>query len=296
MWVQIKRSGVIYVLSCITLGVQAQTTFDAQAHRGGRGVMPENTIPAMLDAIDKGITTLEMDLQLSADKQVIVSHDPTFNSNFVTTPSGDTLTKAAAKKIVLYQLNYDSIKKYDVGIKFNPEFPHQKKMPVCKPLLSDLLDNTEAYAKQKNRTIHYNIEIKSSPSADGKYYPDLETFVDLAMHVINQKKISDRVVIQTFDTRALHLLHKKYPQYALSYLINASEKRPLSELIKILGFTPAILSPHGHIVTEQLISDCHKRGMKIIPWTINTLEEIKKLKTMGVDGVISDYSDLFSKL
>lgn len=291
-----RRFIVIWLLNCMAFAVYAQKGFDSQAHRGGRGLMPENTIPAMLDAIDRGITTLEMDLQLTADRKVIVSHDPTFNSNFVTSPQGDTLTREAARKIVLYQLTYDSIKKYDVGLKFNPEFPRQKKMKASKPLLSDLLEETEAYAKKKNRTVYYNIEIKSRPASDGKYYPDLETFIDLAMDVINKKKIADRVVIQTFDTRALHILHRKYPQYALSYLIDAKEKRSVDELIKSLGFIPAALSPHYSIVTDKMIKDCRKRGMRIIPWTVNDLDEMKRLKAMGVDGIISDYSDLFAQL
>ncbi|HOZ83893.1 MAG TPA: glycerophosphodiester phosphodiesterase family protein [Niabella sp.] len=270
--------------------------FDTQAHRGGRGLMPENTIPAMLDAIDRGISTLELDLQLSKDLKVVVSHDPYFNANFVTTPAGDTLTKDAGKKNILYQLNYDSIAKYDVGQKVNPEFPQQKKMKVHKPLLSDLLNATEAYSKKKRTTIHYNIEIKSAPGNDGKYYPNLEAFVDLAMDVINKKKISKRVIIQSFDTRALQMMHKKYPSYALSYLILAKEKRPIAELIKVLGFVPDVLSPQYNMVTGTMVKECHQQGIKIVPWTVNELKDIQSLKAMGVDGIISDYTDLFSQL
>lgn len=270
--------------------------FDTQAHRGGRGLMSENTIPAMLDAIDRGINTLEMDLQLSKDLKVVVSHDPYFNANFVSTPAGDTLTKDAGKKILLYQLNYDSIVKYDVGQKFNPEFPQQKKIKVHKPLLLDLLNATEAYSKKKKTSIHYNIEIKSAPGNDGKYYPSLEAFVDLAMAEIDKKKIPKRVIIQSFDARALQMIHKKYPNYALSYLILAKEKRPIAELIKALGFVPDVLSPQYTMVDEALIKNCHQLGMKIVPWTVNELKEIKHLKAMGVDGIISDYPNLFSQL
>lgn len=258
--------------------------------------MPENTIAAMLDAIDRGVTTLEMDLQITRDGQVIVSHDPTFNSGFTTTPQGDTLTKEAARKIILYQLNYDSIVKYDVGLKFNPEFPGQKKMPAIKPLLSALLDSTEAYAKAKNRAIRYNIEIKSRPAGDGVYYPDIASFVDRAMRVIDRKNLADKAVIQSFDPRALQVLHQRHPQYALSYLIDAKEERTPDQLVEALGFKPAILSPNSAIVTRQMIIDCHQQGMKVIPWTVNDLEGIRKLKKMGVDGIITDFPDLFSQL
>ncbi len=84
--------------------------FDKQGHRGCRGLMPENTIPAMLKAIDLGVTTLEMDAVISKDKQVVVSHDPYFNADITTTPEGKTLSKAEAEKLLLYALNYDNIK------------------------------------------------------------------------------------------------------------------------------------------------------------------------------------------
>ncbi|WP_346237573.1 glycerophosphodiester phosphodiesterase family protein [Niabella insulamsoli] len=274
----------------------ANLVFDMQAHRGGRGLMPENTVAAMFDAIDRGVTTLEMDLQLTKDSQVIVSHDPTFNSYFATAPNGDTLTPSQAKKIILHQLSYDSIIKYDVGLKRNPQFPRQHKMAAAKPLLSALLDSTEKYARSKGVKIRYNIEIKSNPGADGRFYPSLENFVYLAMSVIQSKNIAQRMTIQSFDGRALKLLHQKYPDYTLSFLIDAKEKRSVGELITSLGFQPEILSPNSQIVTKTLIKDCHKRDMKIIPWTVNDLGEMKRLKQMGVDGIITDYPDLFSQL
>ncbi|WP_262919244.1 glycerophosphodiester phosphodiesterase family protein [Niabella hibiscisoli] len=169
-------------------------------------------------------------------------------------------------------------------------------MPAIKPLLAVLLDSTEAYAKAKGRKIHYNIEIKSKPAGDGIYYPDIATFVDLAMRVIDSRNITDRVVIQSFDIRALQLLHQRHPQYALSYLIDAKENRTLAELTSALGFKPEVLSPNSAIVSTKLIKDCHKQGIKIIPWTVNDADGIRKLKKMGVDGIITDYPDLFSQL
>ena len=108
--------------------------------------------------------------------------------------------------------------------------------------------------------------------------------------------MADKVVIQSFDTRALQLLHSKYPQYALSYLIDAKEKRSPNQLIDALGFKPAILSPNSALVTPEMINNCHQQKLKVIPWTVNDLEEIRKLKKMGVDGIITDYPDLFSRL
>jgi lysophospholipase L1-like esterase len=128
-----------------------EPAFDMQGHRGCRGLMPENTIPAMLHAIDLGVTTLEMDVVISADKKVVVSHDPHFHENITTLPGGGQLTKKEAATRLLYSMRYDSIIKYDVGLKPHPDFPRQQKMAVSKPLLSDLIAACEAYAKQKGR-------------------------------------------------------------------------------------------------------------------------------------------------
>lgn len=270
--------------------------FDKQGHRGCRGLMPENTIPAMLKAIDLGVTTLEMDVVISKDKKVIVSHDLYFNENITTTPEGKSLTKTEAAKRLIYTMTYDSIAKYDVGMKPYPAFPQQQKIAVHKPLLADLLDNCEAYAKEKGTTIRYNIEIKSKPGNDGIKHPPVEEYVDLAMTVINAKKIASQTTIQSFDTRALQAVHRKYPNVITALLIEGNDKRSLDVQLQQLGFTPSIYSPHFSLVTPSLLQQCHQREIKVIPWTVNTIEEIKKQKQMGVDGIISDYPDLFKQL
>ncbi|GAB3014247.1 glycerophosphodiester phosphodiesterase family protein [Niabella terrae] len=288
--------GVFFIGCCAGIFCAAQPSFAIHAHRGGRGLMPENTIAAMRDAIDRGVPVLEMDLQMTRDHQIIVAHDPTLNSNYTTTPSGDSLSRQVAKSILLYQLDYKTLLGYDVGVKFNPEFPRQQKMRATIPLLSALLDSTESYARKKGRNIRYNIEIKSSEKADGRYYPDLDTYVNLAMSVIESKKMADRVIIQSFDRRALQLLHRQYPNYALSYLISKKESLSPQEQIRKLGFQPAIYSPNVVSVTSEIVRYCHEKGMRIVPGVANELHEIKRLKDMGVDGLITDYSDAVSAL
>ncbi len=287
-----------FLFSC-TATNKAKTVppaFDAQAHRGGKGLMPENTIPAMLHAIDLNVNTLEMDLQVTKDRQVIVSHDASFNHNFTTTPDGKTLTPEESKKLLLYEMNYDDIKKYDVGMKYFADVPRQKKIAVQKPLLSDLLEATEKYAKQKGRVIFYNIEIKSNAKNDGKLHPPVEEFADLALKVILASGAAERVTIQSFDNRALQIVHKKYPQVKTSLLIEAKDKRSLDQQIKDLGFTPDAYSPHFSIVTQQLIQQCHQKNIKVIAWTVNDLDGLRRLKNMGIDAIISDYPDLFAQM
>lgn len=286
------------LLSCSTQKKTASFPkgFDKQGHRGSRGLMPENTIPAMRKAIDLGVTTLEMDLGISGDKQVVVSHDPYFHENITTTPEGKTLTKAEAGKRLLYTMSYDSIKKYDVGLKPHPDFPRQQKMAVHKPLLADLLTDTESYGRGKGRTLFYNIEIKSKPEGDGKKHPPVEEFVDLAMAVINSKGITARTTIQAFDPRALQVVHRKYPGVVTSLLIEGNDKRSLDEQLQQLGYTPPVYSPHFSLVNVALVEACHKKGIRVIPWTVNNIEEMKRLKDLKVEGIITDYPDLFEQL
>ena len=274
----------------------ANSMFDKEAHRGGRGLMPENTIPAMLHAIDLDVTTLEMDTHISKDGQVVVSHDPYFNENITTTPDGKSLTKEESRQRLLYTMTYDSIAKYDVGMKPYPAFPQQKKIAVQKPLLSALIDATESHAKQKDKSMWYNIEIKSKQDGDGKLHPPVEEFVDRVMKVINQKDIASRTIIQSFDPRALQVMHKKYPAVATSLLIEGYDKRSLDEQLRQLGFTPKFYSPNFALVTASLLQQCHDKKMRVVPWTVNDLTEMKRLKEIGVDGIISDYPNLFAQL
>lgn len=268
--------------------------FSKEGHRGSRGLMPENTIPAMYKAIDLGVTTLEMDVVISKDNKVVVSHDTYFHADITTTPDGRTITKEESAKLLLYTMPYDSIKKYDVGIKPHTGFPQQQKMAVHKPLLSDLLQASEAYAAKKGvAPLWYNIETKTKKGGDGKAHPAPEPFVDLLVGVLKQAGVAERTVIQSFDMRTLQVAHRKYPQFKLSLLIDANNKLTLDRQLQELGFVPFIYSPHQSIVTPELIKRCHEKGMKVVPWTVNDKEGMERIKAMGVDGIITDYPNLF---
>lgn len=270
--------------------------FDKQGHRGARGLMPENTIPAMLKAIDLGVTTLEMDVVISRDRQVVVSHDPYFNPMISTKPDGSFLKAGEEKKTLLYNMTYSDIRRWDVGLKPHTLFPKQEKRPAYKPLLTDLIDSVESYvASHRGTTIRYNIETKCSPQGDGIRHPDPETFTDLLMEVVRKKNIHHRTTIQSFDIRTLQVLHKKYPEMTTSYLLENKQAGDVEGNIKKLGFVPAIYSPEYRSVTVDMIRICHEKGMRILPWTVNDATEIRRLKSMGVDGIISDYPDLFDR-
>ncbi len=280
---------VIFVL--VSTGISLSRKIDIQAHRGGMALYPENTIIAMLNAMDWGVNTLEMDLSISQDKKVIVSHEQVMDHRYVTTPCGKSVTKAEEKNYKLYNMPYDSIVKYDTGIKGDPRFPQRKKVKAHKPLLSDLIDETEAYARKNNLPLpYYNIEIKSSVKIDNVYAPDYKEFTDLALGVLLQKNLADRLVIQSFDTRTLNYIHEQYPQIRLSYLVG-KQMVSFEETMSELKFIPEIFSPDYVIVNKELVKAVHKKGMKILPWTVDSLQDIQRMIDLKVDGFITNYPD-----
>jgi len=270
--------------------------FDKQGHRGCRGLMPENTIPAMIKALQLGVTTLELDVVISKDSQVVVSHDPFFGWEISTNPEGNNIMATDEKQYNLYQMNYVEIMRWDVGSKPHPRFPKQEKTIAVKPLLEVLIDSVELYIRQhKMLPVQYNIETKSMPSTDNIYHPAPEKFTDLVMQVVKKKKLEKRTIIQSFDQRTLQVMHKKYPQIRTALLVEGYNKKTAADNLASLGFTPTIYSPEYSLVNPELVTYCHANGMKLIPWTVNDKKSIDRLKEMNVDGIISDYPDLFGQ-
>ena len=259
--------------------------------------MPENTIAAMIKAIDLGISTLEMDVVVTKDKKVILSHDHFMNPDYTIPPQGFSFATATDKSFRIYEMNYDEIRKWDVGKKGNASFPNQQKIPAIKPLLSALIDSVESYIKSKNLSpIKYNIETKSSPNSDNILHPAPAEFIDLLMEVIKNTDIEKRTTIQSFDKRTLQVLHEKFPKCSTSFLIGAKVKNNVESILQDLGFLPDFISPDVRLVNPDFLSECRQKKLKVVVWTVNDSPTIKKMAEMGVDGIISDYPDLFSVL
>jgi glycerophosphoryl diester phosphodiesterase len=267
---------------------------DKQGHRGCRGLMPENTIAAMIYALGTPITTLEMDVVITKDKKVVLSHEPFFNHEITTKPDGKYVTEAEEKNLNIYRMTYEEVKKYDVGMKPHPRFPKQQKLKAIKPLLADVFDSVKTDMMTRRRPFpYYNIETKCLPAGDGIFHPGPDEFVELLMAVIKEKNMEEQVVIQSFDFRTLKYLHQKYPHIKTAMLIEDDDKRGLEKQLNALGFTPTIYSPHFSLVNAELLKKCHDKNIKVIPWTVNEKSKIDELIKMGADGIITDYPDLF---
>ncbi len=263
---------------------------DIQGHRGCRGLMPENTIPGFIRALRSGVTTLEMDVIIAADHNVVVSHDPYFHHHIATGPNGLEINEENMLSHNMYLMDYSTIASYDVGLKPHPNFPIQRKMPATKPMLSMVIDTVEAFLETNNLPkVQYSIELKRKSKYDNQFHPDGDTFVNDVLGVLSKYDIQDRIILQCFDIETLQIIREKKPDIKLAYLIETSND--FTKNIDSLGFIPEIYSPAFKLIDTQLVEYCNEQGMKLIPWTINEVSDLERIMLLGVHGVISDYPD-----
>jgi glycerophosphoryl diester phosphodiesterase len=266
----------------------AAFSFDWQGHRGARGLYPENTIGGMREALKYPVTTLELDAVVSRDNLVVVSHEPWMNPEMCVSPTG---VEFQDKEINLYKLKYEDILTYDCGSKVHPRFTHQIKINESKPLLGQLIEESEKEIKLHHRQISYNIEIKSTLEEEkAGFQPGYKKFADLVIKEIKKHLPLQRFMIQSFDKRVLKYVHQQYPDVTLSVL-EESAYEPEAYL-KGLGFTPQVFSPEYTLLKASDVEFFHGQGIKVIPWTINTLVEMERIKSLGIDGMITDYPNL----
>jgi glycerophosphoryl diester phosphodiesterase len=272
--------------------IASAQSFDIQGHRGCRGLMPENSIPGFLKALDIGVTTIEMDVVISADGKVVVSHDPFISSQFCVNELGMAINKKKEKEINIFRMDYEDVRHFDCGIIGNPDFPEQVKMSVFKPLLTEVITICEAHVENSGREpVRYNIELKSTPSGDNVFNPEPELFTRLVYEAIKDLVPNDRVMIQSFDARILQFWKMKYPDFTLSFLMVGT--KPAAKVIELLGFTPNIFSPHFKQVSQSVVDEWHQLSVKVVPWTVNEVADMKKIVALGVDGLITDYPDRY---
>lgn len=267
----------------------AQTPiFDWQGHRGARGLMPENTIPAFLKALDLGMKTLELDLAVSADNQLIISHEPWLNHDICSKADGTPVSKTEAENLKIKNMTADELKKCDCGSRGNPRFPEQQKMVAYKPTLAEMVATVKQYCTEKNRPLPYfNIEIKSNPVWDNIFTPSVNDFAKLVVDEITRLDIKTVSTIQSFDPRALEGVKKLDTTITLVFLVE--NLKGLDANLALLTFKPDVYSPYFKLMKKKTVKQCHAKGIKIVPWTVNETKDMSKMVKLGVDGVITDY-------
>lgn len=261
---------------------------EIQGHRGCRGLLPENTLEAFKKAIELGVHTLELDVAVSKDNVVIVSHEPFMSRKICLDANGNKIPKEDDKKHNLYSMTFDEVKMFDCGSKKHKKYPKQEKFKTYKPSLAEVIKACDAW----NNNIKYNIEFKAKPKYDNIYTPSPKVFVELVLETV--KSVSDRVNLQSFDLRVLEEIKFQSPNIDVAILINVNEN--ISKKIKKLSYKPEIVSPYFKLLSLKKVKKYQNKGYKVIPWTVNKEKHLKRMIDFQVDGIITDYPDRLIKL
>ncbi|MCI1188291.1 glycerophosphodiester phosphodiesterase [Hymenobacter sp. DH14] len=265
---------------------------EIHGHRGCRGLLPENTLPAFLHALELGVDALELDVIISADRQVVVSHEPWLNPLICRGPAGKLLPPDSAPAYNLYQMPYAQIAECDCGHP-HPSFPEQRAQPAIKPLLRAVLAATEAWAaRQPHRCPPaYSIEVKSLPDGDGIFHPAPAEFLDLVLAEIDQAEVSARTTLLCFDPRILRRAHHIRPAIRTCLLVEAEQTWLPS--LQELGFVPTTFGPDHRTVTPEAVRELRSLypGLRLVPWTVNEESDFKRLMPLGLAGITTDYPD-----
>ena len=265
--------------------------FEIQAHRGARSFFPENTVQAFCKAADLGVRVVELDIVISKDHNIIVSHDPWLSAPLCSDQLGHPLSTADKLRYIMYDMAYSDIATYDCGLP-HPSFSLQQRIASRKPLLSSVFNSVDAYMaseRMKGQMI-YNIEIKSWPDKDGVFHPMPDRFAALVLRLVEDAGLSDRVRIQSFDYRVVREAWKLNPQLCYGLLIE--ETQNLELILQLLGFVPQYVNPHVSLVNDELTEYLHAKKIMVIPWTVNSKEEMLAMKHLGTGGIITDYPEL----
>ena len=269
---------------------------DWQGHRGARGLVPENSIPSFLKALEfPAVTTLELDVVISKDNKLIVSHEP-WMSHHICSHSNTMPVKENQKDFLnIYKMSYQQILTFDCGSRGNERFPEQTAQAVHKPEFAEVVQAVNQYCQNNNRPLpNYNIEFKAKPEWDSIFTPPPTQYVEIALNYLDTLGLEGKMNIQSFDPRILEAIRKKAPQIPLAYLIDTVES--VEQSLKLLSFKPEIYSPNFAMVNRNVVKTVQDLDMKIIPWTVNEVQEMSVLIDLGVDGIITDYPNRIQEL
>ncbi|MBU2939643.1 glycerophosphodiester phosphodiesterase [Lacinutrix sp. C3R15] len=261
-----------------------------QGHRGCRGLMPENTLPAFKKAIALGVHTLELDVVISKDNKVIVSHEPFMSRTYCLDRNGNEIPKEDDKKYNLYTLSHEEIKAFDCGTKLHKRYPNQEKIKTYKPSLKEVF----VAANALSNIIKYNIEIKAKRKYDAVFTPKPKEFVALVLKAIKENQVFERCNLQSFDLRVLEEIKKQAPEMKVAILVDKDQR--ISKKLHKLSYKPEIISPYFKLLDKKTTQKYQKQGFKVIPWTVNSAANMQEMIQCSVDGIITDFPDVLLQI
>jgi glycerophosphoryl diester phosphodiesterase len=266
---------------------------ELQGHRGARGLWPENSIYGFLKTLELGVNVIELDIVVSGDYKILVSHDPFFNPHYCLDPNGKIISSKNAFNI--FQMPYEEIKKFDCGSKIHPHFPIQEKLFAAKPLLADVIKTVDKKCLALGiDPIRLNIEIKSEAKWYGNHQPKTtDEYAQLIVKTLEETPFH-RYYLQSFDEKILESVYSLAPKIELAYLVQNQELSNFN--IDALSFPIIIISPEYQLLSRELVKEFQKQGLKVIPWNVNEKKDMLRLIDWGIDGIITDYPNRWKEL
>ncbi len=268
-------TAAVLAFTCVAGGASLPT-LDVQGHRGCRGLLPENTLPAFRRALELGVTTLEMDLQLTQDRVVIVAHDPGLDPAYCRREGGGKVPDAPFD-----QLRLADLEGIDCGSVPRKDFPEQRPVPGARiPTLDEVLD----LARAAPYPVRVSVEMKAGSPRQAI---PLGSFAELVVAALRRHGMEGRAIVQSFDPAALRAVRELAPGIARAILVR--DRESYDALLESSAAT--ILSPRFTDLRRDDVRRMRARGVKVIPWTVNEPADIRRMVEWGVDGIISDYPD-----
>ena len=240
-------------------------------HRGARARLPENTLPAFEYAIQQGVDALEMDMAVTKDNIIVISHDPILETPVCSGPRN---------RVVIHTLTLAEVRQWDCGAVQNPNFATQKPIPGTRmPTLDDV------FGLASRGAFDYNIETKSFPEHPD-YTPPPDEFARMVLDKVREYKLEKRVILQSFDFRTLVAMRKLAPEIRLSALTE-TDTRGFPAIVNEAGHAE-IVSPYYKLVTPEKVAEAHAANIQVVPWTVNNPADWDRLIECKVDAIISD--------
>jgi glycerophosphoryl diester phosphodiesterase len=258
-------------------------SLDIQGHRGARGHLPENTLPAFALAIEFGVTTLELDVGISRDGVVVVHHDRRLNPDVARGPDGQWLRWPTP---LIHSLSFRELQQYDVG-RIRPDSEYAARFPRQQPADGTRIPAlADVFALAGKTAVRFNIELKLAPAhPDETIAP--EPFARAVLAAVKQAGMERRATIQSFDWRPVKVVEREAPGIATAYLTEAQD----SEVAKVRDAGAKTWSPDYRALSKPKLDEAHASGMRVVVWTVNEPRDIARMIEWGVAGIISDYPD-----
>lgn len=294
-----------FALALLGLVLPSVHAFDLQGHRGARGLEPENTLPAFERALELGVSTLELDVGLSADGVLVVTHDPALNPAITRDAAGRWL---AQRGPLVKSLTVAELQAYDVG-RIEPDASYARTFAGQQPrdgTRMPTLAQVFELVRSRGAAVRLNIETKLNPRRPDET-ASVEAMTDALVSAIRASDLRERITVQSFDWRSLQRVQQLEPGLPTAYLtiqtlnnnnvddpawtagLRLADHGSVPRMVKAAG--GAVWSPNQGALTEALVREGQSLGLKVIPWTVNEPADMERFIGWGVDGIITDYPD-----